>query len=180
MAEKRMFSRKIVESDAFLDLPMSAQCLFFHLNMNADDDGFINSPRMIQRTIGASAEDLQILIDKKFILSFDSGVVVIKSWWMNNYIAKDRYKPTLYTEEKAKLGIKENRSYTLNPSLYTNCIQNVDNLYTNCIQNVYADKNRLDKNRLEENKASQNPKKHKRDYERTYDFEALEEDARHD
>ena len=112
MAEKRMFSKKIVESDAFIDMPASAQCLYFHLNMAADDDGFINSPRMIQRTIGASVEDLQMLIDKKFILSFDSGVVVIKHWLMHNSIRKDRYSPTDYSEEASKIGIKDNKSYT--------------------------------------------------------------------
>ena len=78
MAEKRMFTKKITESDAFLDLPLSAQALYFHLNMNADDDGFVNNPKMIARIIGAKADDLKMLEDKRFILPFPSGVIVVK------------------------------------------------------------------------------------------------------
>lgn len=108
-----MFAKTITESDAFLDMPMSSQCLYFHLGMVADDDGFVNSPKKIQRMIGASEDDLKLLIAKRFLLPFDSGVVVIKHWKMNNFIRNDRYKPTVYQEEKALLTTNENGSYSL-------------------------------------------------------------------
>ena len=107
-----MFTQKIVDSDAFLDMPLSAQSLYFHLNMRADDDGFINNPKKIQRMIGASDDDLKLLIVKRFVLCFESGVIVIKHWRMHNLIRKDRYNPTQYQEELGMLGIKENGSYT--------------------------------------------------------------------
>ena len=131
MAERRMFSIKITESDAFLDMPLSAQALYFHLGMNADDDGFVNNSKKIKRSIGASDDDLKLLIAKRFLLSFPNGIVVIKHWKMNNYIQKDRYKPTVYQDEKNTLTIKENNSYTDNVStLDTTWIQNGYNLDT--------------------------------------------------
>ena len=107
-----MFTKKVVESDAFLDLPFSAQCLYFHLNMNADDDGFLNSPGKIIRIAGASQEDLQSLIDKRFVLDFGNGVIVIKHWKMHNTLKKDRYKQTQYQKQFALLSVKENGAYT--------------------------------------------------------------------
>ena len=112
MAERRMFAKTIIDSDMFLDMPLSTQSLYFHLSMRADDDGFINNPKKIQRMIGASDDDLKVLIMKRFILPFDSGVVVIKHWRMHNYIRNDRYKETVYQEEKSQLLLKENGSYT--------------------------------------------------------------------
>lgn len=112
MAERRMFTKKIIDSDAFLDMPLSTQSLYFHLNMRADDDGFLNNPKKIQRMIGASDDDLKLLIAKRFILCFESGVIVIKHWRMHNLLRKDRYNPTQYAEEKDSLTIKENGSYT--------------------------------------------------------------------
>ena len=112
-AERRMFAKTIIDSDAFLDMPMSTQCLYFHLAMRADDDGFLNNPKKVQRMIGASEDDLKVLLGKKFLIAFESGVVVIKHWKIHNYIRNDRYKPTVYEEEKAKLKEKENGSYTL-------------------------------------------------------------------
>lgn len=112
MAEKRMFTQKIVESDDFLDMPFSARCLYFHLNMNADDDGFLNSSGKIIRIAGATNKDLQILIDKRFVLDFGNGVIVIKHWRMHNTLKKDRYKPTQYQKQFSMLSIKENGSYT--------------------------------------------------------------------
>jgi len=119
MAERRMFAMKIIDSDAFLDMPTSTQALYFHLSMRADDDGFISNAKRIMRMIGSSDDDLRILLAKRFLLSFDSGIVVIKHWRLHNYIAKDRYTETIYKEEKEKLFTKENGSYT-------DCIQNVD------------------------------------------------------
>ena len=112
MAERRMFAMTIIDSDAFLDMPLSAQSLYFHLCMRADDDGFLNNPKKIQRVIGASEKDLEQLVEKRFLISFTTGVVVIKHWRMHNYIKKDRYKPTVYTEEMQHLTIKENNAYT--------------------------------------------------------------------
>lgn len=112
MAEKRMFTQKITDSDPFLDMPLSAQALYFHLNMNADDDGFVNNPKKIQRTIGASIDDLKLLIVKRFLIGFDNGVIVIKHWRMHNTLRKDRYNPTQYQDELAMLQIKSNKSYT--------------------------------------------------------------------
>lgn len=113
MAERRMFAKTIIDSDAFLDMPMSTQALYFHLAMRADDDGFLNNPKKIQRIIGASDDDMRVLISKRFLIPFDSGVVVIKHWKIHNYIRNDRYKPTVYEEEKAQLTTKENGAYTL-------------------------------------------------------------------
>ena len=112
MAERRMFAKTIIDSDMFLDMPLSTQALYFHLSMRADDDGFINNPRKIQRMIGAADDDLKVLVMKRFILPFDSGVVVIKHWKIHNYIRNDRYKETVYLEEKAQLELKENGVYT--------------------------------------------------------------------
>ena len=112
MAEKRMFTQKIIDSDAFLDMPLSTQSLYFHLNMRADDDGFINNPKRIQRTIGASDDDLKLLLAKRFVIGFDSGVIVIKHWRMHNTLRKDRYNPTQYQDELALLDVKDNNAYT--------------------------------------------------------------------
>jgi hypothetical protein len=113
MAERRMFAKTIVLSDAFLDLPLSARCLYFTLGMLADDDGFVNAPRSIMRQCGASDDDMKLLIAKKFVLIFDSGVIVIKHWRINNYLRSDRYVGTKYGEEKAQLTYDENGAYRL-------------------------------------------------------------------
>lgn len=123
MAERRMFAKTIIDSDAFLDMPLSTQALYFHLSMRADDDGFINSPKKIQRVVGASDDDLKLLIAKRFIIPFESGIVVIKHWKIHNYIRNDRYKETMYQEEKALLDVKENKAYTLLPSGIPNANQ---------------------------------------------------------
>lgn len=112
MAEKRMFTQKIIDSDAFLDMPLSTQALYFHLNMRADDDGFVNNPKRIQRTVGASEDDLKLLIAKRFLLCFENGVIVIKHWRMHNTLRKDRYNPTQYQEQFAMLEVKNNSAYT--------------------------------------------------------------------
>ena len=107
-----MLSKKILESDDFLDMPLSTQALYVHMVMEADDDGFLNSPKKVLRSIGASEDDVRLLITKRFILTFDSGVVVIKHWWIHNTKRKDRYKPTQYQEEYRLLTIKDNGAYT--------------------------------------------------------------------
>ncbi len=113
MAQRRMFSPQIIDSDAFLEMPSSSQSLYFHLGMRADDDGFVGNPRKIQKITGSSEDDLKILISKRFVLVFENGVIVIKHWRINNLIRKDWYKETIYLEEKSLLKIKENGAYTL-------------------------------------------------------------------
>ncbi len=113
MAERRMFAKTIVLSDAFLDMPLSARCLYFTLGMLADDDGFINSPKSIMRQCGASNDDMNILLAKKFLIAFESGVFVIKHWRINNYLRSDRYTETKYIEEKSKLLVDGNGGYTV-------------------------------------------------------------------
>jgi hypothetical protein len=131
MAQRRMFSKQIIDSDAFLDMSASAQSLYFHLAMRADDDGFVNNPKKIQRMIGAADDDLKILIAKRFVIMFESGVIVIKHWRMHNYIRADRYNETAYIDEKSQLTIKENGSYTLNGNhLATTCLPDGNHLDT--------------------------------------------------
>lgn len=144
MAEKRMFTKKVTNSDAFLDMPLSAQALYFHLNMEADDDGFNGSPKKTQRMIRASDDDLKLLFVKGFIIPFESGVVVIKHWRLHNYIQKDRYKETVYTEEKKLLEVQENKTYSL---MYPECIQDVSEMDPQ----IRLDKTRLDKNSINNN-----------------------------
>lgn len=129
MAKRRMFSQQITESDSFLDMPLSAQALYFHLGMSADDDGFVNSPRRVQRVIGANDDDLKLLIAKKFVIAFETGVVVIKHWKINNSIRGDRYTPTVYADEMAMLHEKPNRAYTLTDNIIG--IPNDNQWYTN-------------------------------------------------
>ena len=113
MAERRMFAKTIIDSDAFVDMPTSARLLYFDLGMRGDDDGFINAPKKIMRMTGASDDDMKLLIAKKFVIPFENGVVVIKHWKIHNYIRSDRYVETKYKEQKALLSLDENNSYTL-------------------------------------------------------------------
>lgn len=119
MAERRMFAKTIVMSDAFLDMPLSARCLYFSFGMVADDDGFVNNPKSQMRQIGASTDDLNLLIAKKFIISFENGVICIKHWRINNYLRSDRYKESTYIKERAQLRLEENGAYSLDSSRYT-------------------------------------------------------------
>ena len=124
MAERRMFARTIVASDAFLDMPLSARCLYFALGMYADDEGFVNSPRSIMRLTGASTDDMNILLVRRFLIAFPSGVCLIKHWRINNYLRSDRFQPTKYTEERNQIIIEENGAYALISERYTNGIPN--------------------------------------------------------
>ena len=143
MAERRMFAKSIIDSDAFLEMPATTQMLYFHLSMRADDEGFLNNPKRIMKMVGASEDDMKILIAKKFILVFESGVIVIKHWRIHNYIQKDRFKPTNYSEEREQLTVKPNGAYTMD----TTCIQDGYNMDTQ----VRLGKDRLGKDRLGEN-----------------------------
>lgn len=139
-----MFSLKIVDTDAFLEMPLSSQVLYFHLSMRADDDGFVGNPRKIMRMIGAQEDDFRVLVTKRFILPFESGVCVIKHWRMHNLIRGDRYSETSYIEEKSTLLLKENGSYTERTE---NVIPNGNHLATQ----VRLGKVRLGKDRREKN-----------------------------
>ena len=152
MAEKRMFAKTIIDSDAFLDMPQSSQCLYFHLSMRADDEGFVNNPKKIQRMVGASEDDLKILIAKNFIIPFDSGIVVIKHWYIHNYIRADRLVKTKYQDERAQLVLKENNAYTLAAP----CQADVRQMSGRCQADDGIDKNRLDKSRLDKNRLDKN------------------------
>ncbi len=132
MAERRMFSKKITDTDSFLSMPLSTQALYFHMSMHADDDGFVDSVISIQRMIGANNDDLKILIAKQFVFTFQNGVVLIRDWKIHNYIAKDRYHPTLHQKELTQLSTDES------------------GMYTKCIQPVYVGKDRLGKDSKEE------------------------------
>ena len=123
MAQRRMFSKKIVETDFFMEMSPTAKLLYFYLNMSADDDGFVGNPKTIKLISGATDDDLKILIAKQFIIPFDSGVIVIKDWKIHNYIQKDRYNQTQYLDEKKQLLVEENGTYT-------KCIQDVSSLDT--------------------------------------------------
>lgn len=153
-----MFSQTIIGSDLFLDMPLTAQALYFHLSVRADDDGFIDNPKTIQRMVGASADDLKLLITKNFLICFENGVVVVRHWRIHNSIQKDRYKPTQYQDLWALITVEENKIYKSENVLDTNCFQNGNGLDTVCIQNVSKvdtqiriDKNRVDKISKKEN-----------------------------
>ena len=145
MAERRMFSKLIIDSDMFLDMPLSTQALYFHLSMRADDDGFVNNPKKIQRMIGCNDDDLKVLITKKFIIPFESGICVIKHWKIHNYIRNDRYKPTIYECEKQMLSDEKNKTY----ELISDGIPNVNQVDTVGIPNGYPGKVRLGKDSID-------------------------------
>lgn len=152
MAERRMFAKSIIDSDAFLDMPLSTQALYFHLAMRADDDGFLNNANRIIRTIGANPNDMDMLLVKKFIIRFEEGICVIKHWRIHNYIQADRYHETNYKDKKSILNVDENKAYTFddtgrkligNKIVYntdSKCIQGVINENTKCLQGGYSKK----------------------------------------
>lgn len=151
MARKRMFDLEIVDTDLFLEMPQSTQNLYFHLGMRADDDGFVSNPKKIIRTIGANDDDLKILFSKQLVIPFESGIVVIRHWKLNNYIRKDRYTETIYKEEKKMLVEDENGTYNLKE--YSG-IPNVNQNSTNGIHSI--EKNSKEKISIEENSSSVN------------------------
>lgn len=150
-----MFAKSIIDSDLFLDMPQSAQCLYFHLAMRADDDGFVNSPKKIQRMIGASEDDCRLLVAKQFLIPFDTGVVVIRHWRIHNYIQKDRYKETIYQGEKSSLSQDSTGAYEF---LDTQCIHEVSVLDSQ----VRLGKSSLGKSSLGEGSLGEDKEKRKR------------------
>lgn len=143
MAEKRMFAKSIVLSDAFLDMPMSARCLYFTLGMLADDEGFVGNPKSIMRQCGASNDDMNVLLAKRYVLGFESGVVVIKHWLINNFLRNDRRHETTYLEEKGTLAIDEKGAYT---EKNKHGIPTDNHMVYQVDTEISIDKNRLDKN----------------------------------
>ena len=139
MAERRMMSKSIIKSDTFLDMPATTQNLYFHMLLDADDDGFINAPKSIMRMIGAKDDDMKVLTAKQFVIPFESGVVVIKDWKIHNYIQNDRYKPSTLPERDL-INIQKDKTYTLK--------SDVSRMDTECIQTVSIGKDRLGKVRL--------------------------------
>lgn len=119
MAQRRMFSKEVTTSDLFVDMPSSSQLLYFHLGMEADDEGFIGNAKMLSRAYGSNNDDLKLLEAKGFIIAFPSGVTVVKDWNLNNKIRKDRQKPTIYTEEKTLLSLDSKGSYLLGNQVST-------------------------------------------------------------
>ncbi|HMT18571.1 MAG TPA: hypothetical protein PKD15_00885 [Candidatus Saccharibacteria bacterium] len=154
MAKRRMFSVDIVQSDVFLDMPLSSQALYFHLCMNADDDGFV-SPKRVMRMVGANQDDLNILIAKRYVLSFDSGVAVVKHWHINNTIRKDRSIPTTYKKEFGQLTFNEFRAYTERRTIFSPLIKNQQSKELNApkkpIAGKMAPQNRIEENRIDIN-----------------------------
>lgn len=152
MPERRMLSKEVTETDAFLGLPFSAQVLYLHYCMNADDDGVVSNPLTLRRLTGCSGEDENILARMHFVIPFKSGVTVVKHWKIHNKIPKDRYHPTKYADELALLQLKPNDAYTLIPegeqfvySSYTDCVQDVSKLDTEVrLGKVSIDKYRED------------------------------------
>lgn len=157
MARRRMFNLDIIDTDLFIEMPQSSRLLYYELCMRADDDGFVSSPKKIQRVVGCSDDDFKVLITKKFIIPFETGVVVIRHWKIHNYIQKDRYKETLYSEEKRLLSQEENGAYRL---MDTSCIQN-GNTGKDSIELV---KDSIDNNIYSPAKAEQLPYKEIIDY----------------
>ena len=154
MAQRRMFSQKVTETDKFLDMRLTAQSLYFHLGMNADDDGFVGNPKSIKRMIGASEDDLKALVEKDYLIVFDDGVVVIKDWLVSNYVKKDRYTPTIYTDDMKLIGLDKNKRYQfvsdLEPErnqvgteIEPKRIQNGDKMEPECIQSGSKNENQI-------------------------------------
>ena len=164
MAQKRMFSLSVVDTDKFLEMPVSARLLYYELGMRADDDGFVNNWRKILTFTGLKEDDIKILIAKQFIIPFDSGVIVIKHWRLNNYLQNDRTKPTIYQDEFKQLGLDENNVYTMD----TKCIHSIDK---NSIEKISIDKNnRFIPPTLEEVSAYCKERNNNVDAERFIDF----------
>jgi len=143
MAQRRMFSQKVTETDKFLDMGLTAQSLYFHLGMNADDDGFVGNPKSIKRMIGASEDDLKALVEKDYLIVFEDGVVVIKDWLVSNYVKKDRYTPTIYTDDMKLISLDKNKRYQFVSDLEPRWNQNGDKMEPECIQSGSKNENQI-------------------------------------
>ena len=146
MAERRMFTKKVTDDDNFMSLSSSAQALYLHLSMGADDDGFCNQVSISMYKAHASVQDLEALLEKRYIYQFENGVIVIKHWRMANALRKDRYTPTAFQEELAQLDLKDNGSYTRLPS---GC-----QVVADCLPQDRIGKDRIDKDRIGEDRVN--------------------------
>lgn len=147
MAERRMFTKKVTDDDNFMALSSSAQALYLHLSMSADDDGFCNQVSVSMFKAHASVADLQQLLEKRYIYQFDNDVIVIKHWRMANALRKDRYTPTNFKEELAKLKIKSNGAYTFSDDgcqMVATCLPQ-DRLDKDSIDKISVDKDKKEK-----------------------------------
>lgn len=135
MAQKRMFDKRVIDSDEFLEMPLTTQAVYFHLNMRADDDGFIDNWKSVLRLIGGKDDDIKVLISKRFIIPFEKGVIVIKHWKINNLLRKDRYVETIHRDEKEKLIIEKNGEYSLGIPMHDQVIESDDAINKNEIIN---------------------------------------------
>ena len=139
MANRRMYAKSVIDTDKFMEMPISTQCLYFHLLLRGDDDGFVASPKLIMRQLRASKDDMKILIAKKYIIAFDSGVIVIREWFIHNQLRRDRFTPTVH-KEKSMLNLSDDKIYRLLPSgvdssgnqLATNGYQNAKHRLPRC------------------------------------------------
>lgn len=141
MAQRRMFNKLITNSDDFLEMPISSQCLYFHLSMNADDDGFVNNWKSIMKLTGSKEDDLKVLVAKQYIIPFETGVIIIKHWRLNNYLRSDRYTTTNHQKELAQLTIDENMVYQMDTT----------GIPLDDTDKISIDKNRLDKISIDNN-----------------------------
>lgn len=146
MAQKRMFDKTLIDSDLFIDLPIPSQCLYFHLSMRADDEGFVGNVKGILRLIGFKDEDLRPLVDRKFILIFQTGVIVIRHWKINNYLRNDRCKATNYKNEKMLLKENTDGVYALknkesNTLVYQQTTSSIPSIEENSIDKISIEEN---------------------------------------
>lgn len=179
MAERRMFAKTIIDSDAFLDMPLSSQALYFHLSMRADDDGFLNNSQKIIRMVNASKTDYELLLAKNFIIPFENGICVIKHWRIHNYIRSDRYKPTVYQEELNALTMKDNKAYQIRediPFIGECDSKNIDGIPMVSNEVVQTDtqdrlgKDRLGKDRIDINSAADCSKEQQNIYKEVINY----------
>ena len=178
MASKRMFSLYVINTDAFLEMPCSTQALYFHLCMRADDDGFLGSPKVVMRTVGASEDDLKLLIAKRFVLVFEDGVIVIKHWRMHNTLSRGRYTETNYLEEKAMLKLKDNNAYTFGDGHEIDDSQLIESGKRQTNKRRVLDEQKTNDRRvLDEQKTLQKRKEKKRIEEKSIEENSKEKDT---
>lgn len=164
MAQKRMFSLNVVDTDKFLEMPISSRLLYYELGMRADDDGFIDNWKKILMFTGLKEDDMKVLISKQFVIPFESGVIVIRHWRLNNYLQNDRTKPTIYQDELKQLNLDENNVYTMD----TTCIRSIDK--NSIVENSIEYKERFKKPSIEEIEEYCKERKNGIDAERFYNF----------
>lgn len=171
MGDHRMFSNTIIDSDQFLDMPLTSQALYFHLGMRADDDGFVGSPKKVIRAINCSQDDLKLLIAKGYVIVFESGVIVITHFNVHNMVRKDRKKDTFFQVEKRQLQLDENKVYSVN----TNADNQLTTICQPHVEHLTAE-NKLSENKLSEGKISSSTAV---DGEQSYDYQAVVDKFNH-